>query len=94
MTSQHPKQPSTDEQSGSAGRRTHNPAGQNGEGKDTGQGRYGQSAVSKKPGPKTAGQANYQDAPDGGEREESDSNQGSGRSDQIPEDQRRPRGKD
>lgn len=94
MTKQQPKQPSTEEQSGSAGRRTTNPGGQNGQGKDTGQGRYGQSGLGGEHDTGTAGETSYQDSPDGSDQPVPKSNQGSGRSDQVPEDQRRTRGKD
>jgi hypothetical protein len=88
MTKQEPKQPSADEQSGSTGRKA-GPGGKN-----TGQDRYGQSGAGGPRDQGTDGRANYQDStPDGGDQAEPDSNQGSGRSVQVTEDQRRKRGK-
>lgn len=78
---QEPAQPSSSEQSGSAGRRT---AGKSDPGKDTGQGRYGQSGFGGKDGD-TMGQEQYKKSgPDGGQDPHPESNHGSGRADREP----------
>jgi hypothetical protein len=90
MTKQ-PKQPTPEEQSGSTGRPTKGTAGQ---GKDTGQGRYGQTGAGGGGNRETIGQANYRrSGADVGQQPDTDSNAGSGSSDQVPEDQRRNRAK-
>jgi hypothetical protein len=76
-----PSQPGPDEQSGSNGRRAvgeGQPAG-----KDTGQGRYGQSGFGGGDQPPT--QTRYQDsAKEGDDKSKHESNRGSGRADREP----------
>jgi hypothetical protein len=55
QTELEPVQPSSTEQSGSTGR----PAGGEDDGKNTGQGHYGQNGADAKPGEETDGQARY-----------------------------------
>ena len=79
-----PAQPSSEEQSGSAGRRTD--AGEGGRSKDTGQGKYGQTGLGGKKQRETDGQARYrQSGPDGSDTKPR-SNPGSGRADNQAED--------
>ena len=81
-----PAQPSSNEQSGSAGRRTGNDADR---GKDTGQGRYGQSGLGGRQDRETDGQSNYRrSGPEGEELAKPRSNPGSGSSEHEPEDER------
>lgn len=81
-----PVQPDNHEQSGSAGRPT---IGRHGSGQDTGQGRYGQSGMGGKGNAETEGQAAYRRSGDGSkDAGKSGSNQGSGSSDALPEDER------
>jgi hypothetical protein len=70
----HPAQPTTDEQSGSAGRKT---SDKDNPGKDSGQGRYGQSGLGGKQKP-----VDPQRRPES----EEDSNFGSGRPDRESQD--------
>ncbi len=85
---QQPAQPSSTEQSGSAGRRV---AGKSDPGKDTGQGRYGQSGFGGKVSRDTLGQEQFKrSGPDGGQDPEPDSNHGSGRADRESQDYRKP----
>lgn len=73
-----PKQPTTEEQSGSAGRRAATPGRT---GKDTGQNRYGQNSAAG-PQTETEGQARYrQSGTTGDTRTKAKSNSGSGRAD-------------
>jgi hypothetical protein len=82
-----PAQPSSSEQSGSAGRRT-DVTGES-RGKDTGQGRYGQSGLGGKRGHETQGQASYRrSGPDGGRQSDPRSNPGSGRPDRDSQEPR------
>jgi hypothetical protein len=75
-----PRQPASEDQSGSAGRRTDE--NDRGHDKDTGQGRYGQSGLGGKQERETQGQARYRrSGPDGSEQADSESNRGSGRAD-------------
>ena len=81
-----PKQPDTDEQSGSAGRKTENP--QVGYGKDSGQDRYGQSGLGGTVDRETAGQSAYRrSGAKGAPKSRSQSNAGSGKAD--PESRRK-----
>jgi hypothetical protein len=80
-----PAQPSSDEQSGSAGRKSGE--GTPADGKDSGQGRYGQTGLGGQPDRKTSGQTRYeQSGPDGGQLPEPDSNRGSGRAEREVQD--------
>ncbi|HET9474992.1 MAG TPA: hypothetical protein VFO82_13925 [Steroidobacteraceae bacterium] len=80
-----PALPSSDEQSGSAGRPTVDGKGE--QGKDTGQDRYGQSGLGGKQGVETIGQASYRrSGPDGGQIDNPRSNHGSGRADRDSQD--------
>jgi hypothetical protein len=80
-----PAQPDPNEQSGSAGRRTGSDADR---GKDSGQGRYGQSGLGGAQHRETDGQSNYRrSGPDGGKLPRTGSNPGSGSSDTKPEDE-------
>jgi len=73
-----PTHPGSNEQSGSTGRPKFDPTNP---GKDTGQGRYGQSGVGGKPA-ETDGQAKYRKSQHQGDaRSKQDSNEGSGRAD-------------
>ena len=77
-TRDQPAQPTPTEQSGSAGRQTGDGTGA--DGKDSGQGRYGQSGLGGKQNRETAGQTRYQrSGPDGSEQSKVKSNRGSGR---------------
>jgi len=91
---QKPAMPSTNEQSGSAGRQTGH--GKEEQGKDTGQDRYGQSGFGgKKQESETMGQSSYrQSGPDGGEQPNPKSNRGSGRADRESLDLRQDRDND
>lgn len=74
-----PNQPGSNEQSGSTGRPTADPANP---GKDTGQGRYGQSGLPGDKGPETDGQNRYRKSQSNGDpRSKQDSNEGSGTAD-------------
>ena len=75
-------QPSSDEQSGSTGRRT-DPKDL-GKDKDTGQGRYGQTGHGGEVNRETAGQKRYQNSGDQ-PGSKSDSNEGSGTSEDESE---------
>ena len=78
QTREQPAQPTSTEQSGSAGRKTGD--GSNADGKDSGQGRYGQSGLGGKPDREAAGQTRYQQSgPDGADQSKLKSNRGSGR---------------
>ena len=82
-----PARPSSDEQSGSAGRPTVDGKGE--QGKDTGQDRYGQSGFGGKQVDETIGQANYRrSGPEGGQIDNPRSNHGSGRADRDSQDSR------
>jgi len=75
-----PAQPTSDEQSGSTGRRTD--ARDDGRAKDSGQDRYGQSGFGGQEDSETMGQSRYrQSGPDGAQDVVSKSNTGSGRPD-------------
>ena len=74
-----PAQPNSDEQSGSAGRRTD--THEDGRTKDTGQDRYGQSGFGGKEGRETMGQSQYRRSNPGGQEAPRESNSGSGRPD-------------
>lgn len=79
-----PSQPSSDEQSGSAGRRTD--VKDSGRSKDSGQDRYGQSGVGGEHDHETQGQTKYRESgADGKPKGEHDSNRGSGRADREVE---------
>ena len=82
-----PVQPDANEQSGSTGRHTGD--GKSGQGKDTGQDRYGQTGFGGGNGAETAGQASYRNS--GGKADpdsKSRSNAGSGRADHEDEEYR------
>ncbi len=77
-----PAQPSSDDQSGSTGRRA--PDGEQPQGIDTGQGRYGQSGFAEVQA-ETIGQAKYRRSEAQGDpKTKSQSNRGSGRADPAP----------
>ena len=80
-----PAQPSSNEQSGSAGRRSDLTDASRGQ--DTGQGRYGQSGLGGRQHRETDGQARYRrSGPEGGALPDPDSNPGSGSADREAED--------
>jgi len=80
MESVVPKQPNSNDQSGSTGRRTD--THENGRKTDTGQDKYGQSGFGGKQGSETSGQSRYRKSgPDGGDQADPESNEGSGRPD-------------
>lgn len=87
-TDQPAKQPDSNDQSGSTGRRT----GTHEDGrKDTGQDKYGQSGLGGNRHRETSGQTRYrQSGPDGGQQSDPDSNEGSGRPDVDSQDKRDP----
>lgn len=85
-----PAQPSSNDQSGSAGRRA--PEADTSRSKDTGQDRYGQSGLGGQQNPETDGQKKYRrSGPDGSETSNQDSNEGSGRVDREERDYKKPK---
>jgi len=83
------KQPDSNDQSGSTGRRTD--THENGRATNTGQDRYGQSGFGGKQGRETNGQSRYrQSGPDGGQQVDPESNEGSGRPDVDSQGERGP----
>jgi hypothetical protein len=88
-----PAQAGPSEQSGSAGRPT--TGAENAQGKDTGQGRYGQSGFAGGQPHETMGQWKYRDSEKQGTPDsKSQSNRGSGRADRESQDYQRTPAKD